>query len=202
MARKDNTYSRLVLWLKVILPLLALAGLSTLFLVAHKIDPAQDLPFTDVDMDALTNGQRIGGPTFSGMTASGAAFRLSAARAWPDPDDPGFLTGEVIQATIDLPGGTSVDVRSGGATFANATRTAGLQDGVTVQTTNGYRLTADRLNMTFETLRLWSDTDIVVTGPSLRLEAGQFDITGNGSASEPYVLVFKNKVKLLYGPEQ
>ncbi len=53
MATYDNTYSRVVAWLKILLPLLALAILSTLFLVARTIDPAQNIPYADVDIDEL-----------------------------------------------------------------------------------------------------------------------------------------------------
>lgn len=202
MAAYDNTYSRVVLWLKVILPLLALAGLSTLFLVSRTIDPAQTVPYADIDIDALTDEQRIGGPTFSGVLPGGAAFSLAADRAWPDIGNPGNLTGETIRATIDLTDGTGISVRADRATFSNADRTAGLEGGILVQTSSGYRMQADRLNMAFDGLRLWSDAPITAEGPGLRITAGKFDITGDGSVAKPHVLVFKGKVSLLYEFEQ
>ncbi len=202
MAAHDNTYSRVVSWLKVILPLLALAGLSTLFLVARTIDPAQTIPYSDVDIDELANEQRIGGPTFSGMTASGAAYRLSAARAWPSADGAGTMTGEEISASIDLTDGTRVSIRAGAASYANAARLAGLTDGVTVDIADGYRMTTPSLSLTLDQLRLWSDQAVTITGPGLRLDAGQFDLTGRGTEAEPYVLVFKDNVKLLYDFER
>ena len=38
MAIPDNLHSRMVFWLKILLPILALAILSTLFLFSRRID--------------------------------------------------------------------------------------------------------------------------------------------------------------------
>lgn len=202
MAVSDNTYSRVVLWLKVILPLLAIAGLSSLFLVARPIDPAQNIPYADVDIDALTREQRISAPRFSGVASNGAAYSLTAARAWPDPTEPGSLTGEDVAAQIDLPGGAGIDVTAGGAVLFNVTQSAGLLDGVQVQTTNGFFLEAADLTVNFNEMRLSSANPIFVAGPGLTLEAGAFEAAGDGSDAAPYLLVFKNRVKLVYETPQ
>ncbi len=202
MPTYDNTYSRVVSWLKVILPLAALIGLSTLFMVARTIDPAQDIPFADVDIEELTREQRIGKPTFSGMTSGGAAFSLSAERALPDPENPQRITGEDLRAGIDLPDGGRIELTAGGGVVDNSTRTAGLQGGVTAEMSEGYRMRAEDLTVDFDTLRMWSDEQVFVTAPSLTLEAGAFEVQGDGSDERPYMLVFKDKVDLLYDPQQ
>lgn len=202
MPVSDNTYSRMVAFLKVVLPILALAGLSTLFLVARVIDPAQNLPFADVDIEELARDHRISAPTFSGVTPSGAAFNLSAARAWPDPTEAGTLTGEDVRAQIDLPDGPTVRVEAGGAAIFNSEGAARLLDGVLLQTTDGYLMEAESLGMKFDDMRLWSDQPVAVTGPGLTLDAGRFELRGNGTKQSPYTLVFKGKVELLYEFEQ
>ena len=100
MVVADNTYSRLVAWLKILFPLIALAILSTLFLVARTVDPAQDLPYADVDVAELAREQRIGQPNYSGVTADGAAISLSARSALPDADNPRRITGTDVNADI------------------------------------------------------------------------------------------------------
>lgn len=202
MAVYDNTYSRVVSWLKILLPLLALAILSTLFLVARTIDPAQTLPFADVDIEELTREQRIGKPTFSGVTAGGAAYTLSAARARPDPARGGRITGEDVRAQFDLPDGIGIDVTAGAAEISQATRMATLASGVVAKTTNGYLFEAPDLNVAFDDSRAWSDGAVSATGPGLRLKAGSFELTGNGTADNPHLLVFKGRVNLLYEPQQ
>ena len=88
MASHDNTYSRLIAWLKVLLPVLALVLLSTMFLIARTIDPNRALAYAKVNLDNLTRSQRVSAPRFSGVTEDGAALSFSASTAEPDPDDP------------------------------------------------------------------------------------------------------------------
>ncbi|MBL9052753.1 MAG: hypothetical protein JNN02_03385, partial [Tabrizicola sp.] len=45
-----DAHTRVVTWLKVLLPLAALAILSTLFLLADQINPDDALPFAEVDV--------------------------------------------------------------------------------------------------------------------------------------------------------
>ncbi|MAQ86060.1 LPS export ABC transporter periplasmic protein LptC [Psychromarinibacter halotolerans] len=202
MRAYDNAYSRIVSWLKVLLPLLALAILSTLFLVARTIDPAQDIPFSDIDIDELMNEPRIGGPTFSGMTEGGAAFSLSADRAVPDPQNTGRLSGSDVRAAIDLPEGIRVDVVSDTAEIDNDARTAGMTGDVKIESSNGLTLESGDLTIDFDALRLWTDSAVTLTAPDMTLDAGHAELVSEGDGSGPYVLVFKGGVKLLYDPKQ
>lgn len=201
MAVADNAYSRFIWILKVALPLLAIAGLSSLFLVARPIDPAQNIPYADVDIDALTSEQSIGRPTFAGVAENGATYTVTAERAWPSPDDPELVEGEKIFAEIDLPNGTGLDLEAGGVTLASATQEAGLISGVEIKTTDGYALSAKSLVIGFDTMHFASLEPIYASGPNLNLEAGSFELTGNGTDASPYRLVFKDTVKLLYHGE-
>ena len=65
MARRAalDGWSRLVAALKVLLPLAALAILSTLFLVSNRINPEDALPYADVDVEARLREPRITAPT-------------------------------------------------------------------------------------------------------------------------------------------
>ncbi|MGB4909398.1 MAG: hypothetical protein WBP15_12770, partial [Tabrizicola sp.] len=85
MARVDR-HTRLVGWLKVALPLTALAILSTLFLVARRIDPEAALPYAEVDVEDLAREPRMTAPTYAGTTEDGAALTLSADEARPEAE--------------------------------------------------------------------------------------------------------------------
>ena len=82
MARADF-HSRLVGWLKVVLPLAALAILSTLFLLADRIDPTAAIPYAEVDVKDLVRDPRMTAPAYAGTTADGAGITLSATEARP-----------------------------------------------------------------------------------------------------------------------
>ena len=77
MARAD-AHTRVVTWLKIALPLAALAILSTLFLLADKIDPEDALPYAEVDVEDLAREPRMTLPSYAGTTSDGAALSLTA----------------------------------------------------------------------------------------------------------------------------
>lgn len=201
MALYDNTYSRVVAWLKIIFPIAALAILSTLFLVARTIDPAKNIPFADVDIDALTRDQRIGNPNYSGITSAGAAVRVRAKQARPDPESAERILGTDVDATIDLPDGRSFDVTAASMVLDNTRQFARLGGGVVVTSPQKIEMRTQAMELALKTTRVTSRTETVVTAESGTLTAGGFEMTGDGSAEKPYLMVFKAGVKLLYQPE-
>ncbi|MEO0504251.1 MAG: hypothetical protein AAFZ14_13070, partial [Pseudomonadota bacterium] len=66
-----DRYSRFVAWLKVLLPLAALALLSTLFLLSRNTDPIAAVPFADDELLDRVRDEQITGPFFSGTTTDG-----------------------------------------------------------------------------------------------------------------------------------
>ena len=64
---RDNLHSHVMAWLKVLLPMAALALLSTLFLLSRRTDPVTDLPISDVELElhietrGVEHGQQVVG---------------------------------------------------------------------------------------------------------------------------------------------
>ena len=50
-------HTRFVGWMKIILPVIALGLLSTLFLLSRTVDPTQDIPVTEVDLEQRAQDQ-------------------------------------------------------------------------------------------------------------------------------------------------
>ena len=203
MARaRYDSYSRTVAWLKIILPLLALGILSTLFLVARTIDPAQTIPFADVDIDELTREQRIMRPNYSSVTEGGAAISLSAASARPELTNPQRIRAENIAARIDLPSGERIDIDAAGAVLDGSNRDASLDGGVVVTASSGFILTTENLQVNLDSSRVFAPSEIQVDSPLGQLTAGEFTMTGDGGEDAPYRLLFKNRVRLVYDPKK
>jgi len=202
MARADNTYSRVISWLKILLPLLALALLSTLFLVARTVDPAQDLPFAEVDVEGLAREQRIGKPYYSSVTASGAAISVSAASALPDPTNPERISGTDVVAGIDLTNGNRIDMTATTMLLDTSTRLVKLSGGVAVDTSNAYHLVTQMVEISLDGTLISSSTPSTMTAPIGAISADSFRLTDKNSGDRPYVLVFKGHVKLIYDPNE
>lgn len=199
MAVHDNAYSRTIAWLKVLLPLAALALMSTVFLVARTVDPATTLPYADVDPEELIREQRIGEPRFSGVTSDGAAVQLSARTVRPDRGDTGMTSGNELSARIDLPTGTTILLDAADGALDTVARRAELGGGVLVTTSDDYRLETDRVAANLQATDLVTDGAVTGDSPMGHIEAGRMQVTRD-PVNDTYLLVFKDGVKLVYEP--
>lgn len=201
MAYTDNAYSRLVTWLKIGLPLLALALLSTLFLVARTIDPEQGLPFADIDVAGYAREQRVGNPTFAGVTQDGASVVVRAASAKADPDNADILNADTLSAKIGTPDGGEVSFSAPAAAIDGENQRIELAGGVHLNTSSGYTVTTDRLAATLDQTHLQTEGAVHADGPVGTLDAGQMTLQLDQSTGG-YVLVFNKGIKLVYTPQQ
>lgn len=197
----DNTYSRFIAWAKVVLPLVALAILSTLFLFSRSIDPTQAIPYSQVDVEELAREQRIGEPNFAGVTQDGAAVSIVAKAARPDPQDSKQVTGTDLSATIDMPVGTRVQIAAPQGVIDAANQVAALSGGITLTTSTGYSVATQGLTTALDRTSVISDGAVTAEGPLGTLDAGQVVLTQHNGDDPAYVLVFKDGVKLVYDPK-
>lgn len=200
MASIDNAYSRLVLWLKVALPLAALAILSTLFLLAETLDPDAAIPFADVDVEQLMRDQGITRPSFGGVTTDGAAMSISAAAVRPGESLRSEIIGSELEATIDLPNGTTIFIESPEGTIDMAANLALLQGGVRFESSVGYVVESANIVARYDEVRVSTGGAVEATGPGGHITAGNMGLERDAE-SGAYVLVFKDGVRLIYAPE-
>lgn len=198
----DTSYSRVIAWLKIALPILALGVLSTLFLVARTVDPAQQLPFAEVDVAEIAREQRIGAPNYSGVTREGAAIAVSARSASPDPSDAGRLTGDTVRAAIDLPSGERIDIKADQMELDYAAGIVELSRSIEITTQSGFALRTGLLRVSLDRTRVIGPSPVVLTGALGELSANRFELLGQPDPSDELVMVFNGDVKLLYDPQR
>jgi len=201
MATYDNTYSRVVAWLKVLLPVIALVLLSTMFLISRTIDPSRAIPFANVDVEGMVRDQRISSPAFSGVTKDGAALSITAETARPLPDNADGMSAETLKARIETPDGARVDIEAAHAVVDGAASVLTLSGGVVVTTSTDYRIEAAGLVTKMDRAEMESEGAVQATGPLGTLDAGQASIAPADGDASTYLLVFKDGVKLIYVPK-
>lgn len=186
----EAAYSRLISWLQVLLPLLALAVLSTLFLVPKTIQPAQELRYSEVDVDSLAREQRISQPNFHGVTSQGDALSISAESAVPDPGDPSHVTGEVVRAEIALRSGDRIDIAAAAMEVNPRQGQAALTGDVRITSQSGYEITTEILRVSLTQTHMSSETPTRITGALGEISAGGFELKEHETASDRFVLLF------------
>ncbi len=198
MATLRDTHSRVVGMAKIVLPLLALAILSTLFLFARTIDPNDAIPYANVDVTDRIREPRLTAPTYAGVTADGAALTLQATEARPDSG--AGATAQSLTARLDTPDGARTDITATHLQFDNAAGLVALDGGVTISTTSGYTITTDALTARLDRTSLVAPGPVQATAPAGTITAQGMQLT-QGADPATYVLVFKGRVKLLYTPQ-
>lgn len=196
-----DRYSRMVGWLKVLLPLTALALLSTLFLLSRVIDPETAIPFADKEIQDRLRDQQVTGPVYNAVTADGDRISFSAEKLITPQGQTGANEAEDVQVVMDLSAGSNIVLTAERGALDIEADTADLTGDVLITTSTGYRLTSAQLITLMSSLDVTSPGPVQGDGPIGTLNAGSM-ILKSGNAGETAHLVFTNGVKLVYMPKQ
>ncbi len=199
MTWTGDFYSQLVAWMKIILPLAALGLLSTLFLISRTIDPTQQPPKVEVDLEQRAHDQGATKPSFAGVTSGGDEVAFLAERARPDPGDPERLIADDVSSELRLVGGTVIDITADHADMHQSRYTASMEGRVNMVTTTGYTLTTERLNTRFDILYAATPGPVQGSGPPGDITAGRMVLTSNQDTGDAE-MVFTDGVNLIYQP--
>ena len=189
--------SRVVAWAKVLLPLAALALLSTVFLVARGPGAEVEIPFARIE--EIAKEPRMDQPRLAGVAEDGTTLALTADRITPLPGRADAFALAAPRLETRSPEGSEARLSAGAGEVDGPSRSLHLSWGV--------RLEAER-GMVVETPEVTADlaTGTAVAGPvtaespmgsivagALTLEQGE----GDGAR-----LLFNRGVRLLYTPER
>jgi len=201
MGSFDNLYSRAVIWVKIVLPLLALGLLSTLFLFSRNLGPDRGVPYLDADTETLAREPRLSAPAYAGVAKDGAAVSVAARVVRPGTDNDPAIRAQELTATIDAADGLHVELSSDRGAFHEGERRVVLSGAVRAETSTGFRIWTEELVADLDGLLLGTETTVTAESPFGTLEAGRMEFgRAAGSAEESYVLVFNGGVKLVYAP--
>ncbi len=192
-------YSRLIAWLKILLPLGALILLSTIFLYSRGPDPIATLPVLTGGADPTTSEQ-VGGPFYAGTTEGGQGLTLAARQARITDANSSNMTADDLRAVIDIENGNRIVINATVGQMEEGDRLL-LRDGVTLESTSGYTVRTDGLNSAIDRVAIESTAPVQADGPGLTLSAGKLRVEETGETAD-IQLLFTDGVKLIYMPQQ
>lgn len=194
-----DRYSRMIALLKVLLPLMALALLSTLFLLSRNIDPMASIPFAEAEVNERMRDQQITGPFFSGSTEQGDQISFSAGEIGV-ADGNGRVTANDVSAQIDLSSGARLVFFADLGEVDIANDTSILSGKVLITTSTGYKINSERLVSAMTSLNIESPNEIIAEGPLGTFSAGSMRLALSEKTKSTQ-MVFTNAVKLIYDPK-
>ncbi|WP_322867325.1 LPS export ABC transporter periplasmic protein LptC [Aquicoccus sp. G2-2] len=205
MAAGDDTYSRVVAWLKILLPLLALGLLATLFLFSRSIDPTSTIPFTTIDLTERARDEQVTNPQFAGATTKGDLIAFRAAKARPDPDDASRALATALDARIDLKSGNTITFSADHGSVDQQKDRAELDGNVVIKSSTGYRVTTKKLISGMKEIHAETPGPVNGEGPPGSFTAGRMLLTDHAAEGVPESdvhLLFTDGVKLIYDPSR
>ncbi len=202
MARAEGTYSRVVAWMKILLPLVALGLLSTIFLFSKKSDPTEDLPIRTRAILEEKESEQASNATYSATMDDGALLTLRAATTRPDPDAADGLVASDFAAQMDMTDGSRINLSSPNAALDNEASTATLRGGVRIISSTGYTIETDTLKAATNRISAESEGTVTATAPEGTLTAGRMVITDQAeSGGDDVQLLVTDGVKMIYEPQ-
>lgn len=196
-----DRYSRTVSFLKVALPLAALALLSTLFLISRSVTPTATVPFADAEVQERLTNQQVTGPYFSGTSARGDQISFIAEKLTSPTGTLGSNKAEDVVVKVDLASGRQFTLKADLATIDIAKNHSELQGGVEIVTSDGYTLQSEKLWIALTGLDINSPGAVSGTLPLGDVDAGGMRLFVPDDDSDAQ-LIFTNGVKLLYLPKR
>jgi len=205
MARKDHNpglRSRFIGYLKIALPLLAVALLSTVFLFQTGDEIEGGITFSRVDKDTMRDGLAVYNPKFSGVNLQGDRFFMEAAKATPDSGDPKEVTLVDLNGRTDYISGLSVYLKAARGIVRLPDQKLELSGGLHIRTSDGFEGTANAGTAGLETGSFMSKGPVTLTGPMGQLEAGSMQLvpSNDSGSGENQVFTFENGVTLTLIP--
>jgi len=200
----ENFHSRFIAWAKIILPLVALAILSSLFLFSKSYDPTETMRNLGSKLGELTRKQKIVAPKFAGMTPEGVSIQISAREGSPREGDVPAFDAVDLKALVETPDGKTIHVVAAKGSVNSLKQMARLTGGITLKTSFGVTAKTRGLVFALDRLDIRSQGKITATAPRSKIEAGQMylhlDKGGKDETPPGYVLVFNNGVRMIYTP--
>jgi lipopolysaccharide export system protein LptC len=194
----DNRYTLLVTWLKIVLPLVALAILSSIFLVSKRIDPGAMLPQAGSDLADRLREPRLTAPMFTGVTAEGAAVTVTAAEMRPLPGSLTEGTAQSLNVRVEMPGGGLATLAAPQGRLDTAAQTLALSGGVTIVTDDGYSLAAPEMAGSLPQSDLEATGGVTGESPFGTIRSDRMKITRNPARPETHIVDFIGAVRLIY----
>ena len=203
--RDRSAYSVVVRWLKIGLPILALALLSALFLWPRETGFKGGLSYSTTDLIALGEGMTVSNPRFTGATEAGEPFEVRADSATPDGPDPTEVALDAVSARISQNDGREVALTAAEGALRPKDNTISLQGQVEIATSDGYVVETERVEADMRARTLVAPGEVRAEGPRGSIRAGSFRAARIG-ADDPEgrapgdYFWFEDRVRVTYAP--
>lgn len=193
-----DSYSAFIVWVKTLLPILALGMLSTIFLFSGKVDVTQSLPYAKFNVAEIVREQRITKPFFSGVSYNGTQITLSAAYASSDTQNTDILNITDLSIILTSKHAKTVRITAGVGALDATTQKAIVSKDVYLNALPGFWLKTNSLTVDLKQGVATADTVLQSITALGTVTAGNMIVK---MATDGQQIIFKNGVSMIYYPK-
>jgi len=197
--RRVRAYSRAVAWMKVLLPLAAVALIAAIFLTARDKGDLTKI-FTAEELVTLGAGLRLDNPRFAGLTEQGEPFAIRADWALPDSAMPRVIELARPEGEIEMSDGRTIAARAATGRMHREDKTLVLEGGVVLDTSDGYRIETELIEFDLGAKTANAPGPVSGTGPRGRIDAGSFRAAAGEDSIGGGQIWFENRVRVVLIP--
>jgi lipopolysaccharide export system protein LptC len=190
-------HSRIVRWMKVALPVVALLLIGAIFLVGRERAAVFDAD-SAAQLAAMGTGMRLDNPRFSGVTEEGDPFVVTADWALPDGSVPNRIDLERPVGELQMPGQSVTVTAAAGALFRKDERLR-LDGDVVLETSDGYRVRTPSVEVDLAARTAEAPGRIHAEGPRGGVEADRVKVQ-RGESKDDVTIRFEGNVRVTWRP--
>jgi len=173
----------------------AVVGFAAVFvlqagLFAYLVPVTPPAPPTIENPDKITSDNSV----ITGRDSKDQPYKVTAKRAWQDPDNTKIIHLETMKAVLDQANGSSSTVVSDIAVYDSDTKKADLSGNVVLVRGDGTTARMDSATVYLKDQKLTSSVPVVVTSNDMIVHANGMEITNDGDD-----ILFLNGVKTHFG---
>jgi lipopolysaccharide export system protein LptC len=201
MAWGNISYSRVILFLKILLPLISIIMLSSIFLLSRSKQTAVEIPFASQDLEQRIKDQRVSNPFYTGTNVNGDDIRVWATLLRHDSTQDDVLHLNDVEMSHTSVAQKTINITSETGSFYKKQDKIHLKGSVLVKNSDGYDATTPEAWVFEGGLRVEADGPVVGTGPASKITAGHMVMTKSEKGG-PMQIYFTQGVNLVYDPKK
>lgn len=196
-------YTRIVRWMKVLLPLGALLLIGAIFLIDRR---GEESLFSPEELARLGAGMQLEEPRFAGATDAGEPFVVSAARALPDGPVPDIIQLEAPEGRITFADDLVLEGTARTGLLSRDEMELTLTGSVVLRTSDGYRGQTEKLILDIDRRVASAPGRVTGFGPVGSIEAGAMRaLRADADAAQDanaMVILFEKGVRVVFIPPE
>lgn len=186
-----RTYTRIVRWMRLLLPLIALCVVGVLIAWPRMEEAMAPVAREAAAVPAAARNEVLN-PRYESLDNSGQPFVITADRAVQSLKDPDLVLLDRPAASLTLGNGRVLSGRAENGTYRQAEEQLWLEGDVRLSQDDGYEMTMEKLLISLKTQQAWSDRPVSGQGPAGTLAASGVQLdNGNGK------LIFTGPARLV-----